>query len=189
MTSAALRHFITVEEYLTGELTSEVKHEYIDGEVYAMAGASKEHIALVGNIYSALRAKLKGGPCVPYFNDLKIRLMIRGKDLFYYPDLVVGCDARDTDRFSLRFPKLIIEVMSPSTNRIDRTEKLQNYATIPSLEEYLLIEQDQPRVILHRRPKDWAGEVLEGLDSILHLESIGLAIPLSQIYEDIPGIV
>ena len=189
MTSVALRHFITVEEYLTGELTSEVKHEYIDGDVHAMSGASLPHNTIALNTYSAIRPRLKGGPCKAQVSDIKVRLLIRGKDIFYYPDLVIACDPRDNHSHFLRFPKLIIEVLSPTTSRTDRTEKLQNYPTIPTLEEYLLIEQDQPRVILHRRSKDWAGEVREELDSILHLESIGLAIPLSQIYEDIPGIV
>ena len=188
MVSAELQRYISEEEYLTGELVSEVKHEYIDGEVYAMAGASRAHSKISISLCIALGSRLKGGHCEVYANDVKSRLMLRGKDIYYYPDIMVGGDPRDSDPYSLRFPKLIIEIMSPATNRIDKTEKLLNYTTIPSLAEYLLVDQDQTQVILHRRRTDWTAEVTIGLDSSIHLESVELILPLSQLYEDIAGI-
>ena len=188
MSSAALKHDITVDEYLTGELVSEVKHEFIDGEAHAMAGASMPHNDIALNAYSALRLKLRGGPCKAHVSDIKVKLLVRGKDIFYYPDLMVGCDPRDTNLFFLRYPKFIIEVLSPATSRTDRQEKLQNYTSIPSLEEYLLVYQDQAQVILHRRRSDWTGEVTIGLESTIYLESVDLALPLAQLYEDIAGI-
>lgn len=188
MASAVLKSYLPVEDYLAGELVSEVKHEYVGGEVYAMSGSSVPHNDIALNAYSALRPKLKGGPCKAHVSDIKVRLMVRGKDIFYYPDLVVGCDPRDTHRYALRFPKLIIEVLSPATNRIDRTEKLQNYLTIPTLEEYLLVDQDQPQVLLYRRRTDWAEERTDGLTSGFHLESVDLTLPMNQLYEDVAGI-
>ena len=188
MIAVEITRHITVDEYLAGELISEVKHEYVDGEVYAMAGASRAHITLVGNAYLALRTRLAGTPCTPYFSDLKVRLAIRGKEIFYYPDVVVGCDPRDNDSHSLRFPKFIIEVLSPATSRFDRQEKLLNYATIPSLEEYLLVDQDVAQVTLFRGRSEWMGEVITGLDSVVHLESMDLKITLRQLYEGVPVI-
>lgn len=99
----------------------------------------------------------------------------------------MACDPRDTDLWSLRFPKLIVEVLSPSTSRIDRTEKLNNYTTIPSLEGYLLVDQDQPLIILHRRRTDWTAETTIGLDTAFHLESIPLTVTMAQMYEGVSG--
>ena len=183
MPTTELQPFISVEEFLAGELVSEIKHEYVDGEVYAMAGASRAHSRISITLCIALRLKLRDGPCEVYANDVKVRLMIRGKDLYYYPDVVVGCDARDGDPYSLRFPKLIIEIMSPATSRIDKTEKLLNYTSIPSLQEYLLVDQDKVQVILHRRRADWSPEVTHGIESTIHLECVDLTLPLSQLYE------
>jgi Uma2 family endonuclease len=176
---------ISVEDYLEGEQRGEKRHEYIAGAVYAMAGASEEHNTIAANLVAALRPQLRGGPCRVYTSDLKVRLQIAGEDIFYYPDVMVACDPRDTDRYFRRFPKVVIEILSPETERVDRREKLLNYARIETLEEYVLVAQDRVEVTVFRRSNDWQAEVLQQPDQQLRLASIGLAIPLRAIYEDV----
>src|SRR5258708_28293024 len=134
---------VSVEDYLATEEGSEIKHEYIDGALYAMAGASKEHNQIAGNIYAILHNGLRGRRCRAFISDLKVRLKLMGDDVFYYPDVVVGCDPRDTHRHFLRFPKVIVEVASKSTERLDRREKRLSYQTLETLEEYVLVAQDR----------------------------------------------
>src|SRR3954464_8722789 len=114
---------IGVEDYLEGEKVSEVRHEYIGGVVYAMAGASDEHNAIALTLASRLRAHLHGKTCRAFINDMKVRLEVAQDDIFYYPDVMVACDPRDTDRYFKRFPKVVIEVLSEATERADRREK------------------------------------------------------------------
>jgi Uma2 family endonuclease len=137
MEAAEKPAWLTVEEYLAGEERSEVRHEYLGDAVYAMAGASIEHNIISGNIYSSLRAHLRGKPCGAFMAAVKVRLEFVSDDVFYYPDVMVACDPRDTDRFFKRFPRGLIEVMSESTERIDRREKRLSYQQIETLEEYV----------------------------------------------------
>lgn len=185
MSAIAYRPLITVEDYLAGEPLSEVKHEYVAGEVFAMAGASEEHIELAGNFYIALRAHLKNGPCKAFISDMKVRLRIGLKDLFYYPDLLVACDPSDSDRFYKRFPKLIVEVLSPSTERTDRLEKFEHYITSASLEEYVLVYQDRMQVTIFRRSTGWVGEIITDPQADICLESIGMSLPMRALYENV----
>lgn len=176
---------LSVGEYLEGELSSRDRHEYIGGVVYAMAGSSEDHSLIVGNLVAALRPVLRGGPCRVFATDLKVRLQVAREDIFYYPDLMVACDARETDPYYRSFPKLIVEVLSPSTERTDRQEKLLNYTQIETLEEYVLIAQDRIEVTVFRRVNNWQPEVLRQPDQILVLNSINLRLPLRVVYEDV----
>jgi Uma2 family endonuclease len=176
---------ISVEDYLTGEPLSEVRHEYIDGEVYAMAGGTANHNTIAGNFFAALHAHLRGKPCRVFMADMKARLLVDGLDIFYYPDIMVACDKRDTDPLFMRWPKVIIEVISQSTERVDRNEKLERYLTIPTLEEYVLVEQKRHTVTIYRRSQGWRQEVLTTLDAVVNLESIGLTLPVAQLYENV----
>jgi Uma2 family endonuclease len=183
---AALKQDLTgVDEYLAGEQAGEVRHEYIDGAVYAMAGASREHNEIIGNIYSSLRTALRGTGCRAFFLDLKVRLNLQEQNIFYYPDLMVGCDPRDTERLYLRYPRILMEVSSESTERLDRHEKLSAYQTIESLEEYLIVAQVRMEVILFRRMNKWLPEVYNVRDQTVRLASINFALPLTTIYEGV----
>ncbi len=188
MSAARQLHYISVEDYLTGEQLSEVRHEYNSGQVTAMAGASRNHGQVAGSLFNRLFSHLRGRPCDVFQADMKVRVLAHGRDVFYYPDIVVGCDPRDTDDFFLRFPKLIIEVLSPSTERLDRLEKFSLYRTIPTLEEYVLVAQDVAEVTVFRRRMDWQGEVFSGLDSEVTLESVELTVGLATIYEKVRGV-
>lgn len=185
MQALAAATFIPVEDYLTGEQLSEVRHEYIAGEVHAMAGASEGHNTIAGNIFATLHGHLRGKRCRPYIGDVKVRLEILGDDVFYYPDVLVACDPRDTHPLFKRFPMVIVEVLSESTERIDRREKFLSYTRIETLEEYVLVAQDRREVTVFRRAKGWQPEVLRDEADTLRLASLGFTQPLRDIYEGV----
>ena len=173
---------ISIADYLAGELVSEVKHEYIDGEVHAMAGTSRQHNRVARRLLARLESHLEDGPCEPFFAELKV--YVPAVNCFYYPDLAVTCDPTDDDEYYLTRPVLLVEVLSLSTARIDRREKLSSYQTLESLQEYLILAQDRVEATLYRRLADggWKPyELAEG--DILRLDSVGLELPLAELYE------
>lgn len=170
-------NFISEAEYLSGEILADTRHEYIDGAVFAMAGASRNHQRLVGNLLAALNQYLANSPCEPFANDLKIK----ADRCFFYPDLVVVCDDDEGDDYFTEKPRLIIEVLSKTTRRLDKTTKLAAYKTLPSLLEYVLIEQDHVEVELFRRSQNWCAEHYFLGDSV-NLESIDLTVNVTDLY-------
>lgn len=176
---------VTLEEYLAGEPASEVRHEYLGGVVYAMAGASEEHNIVSGNVFAALHAHLRGKACRAFMADMKVRLEVAREDIFYYPDLMVACDSRDTHRHYKRFPKVLVEVLSPDTERIDRREKFLSYTQIETLEEYVLVAQDRMEATVFRRANNWQPEVLRQADQSLRMASLEFTLPLRDVYEGV----
>ena len=174
---------VGVDDYLAGEELADIRHEYIGGEVYAMAGGSEEHGLILGNIFAALHAPVRGGRCRAFVNDMKLRLRLREEEVFYYPDLLVTCDPRDTERHFKRHPQILIEVLSPTTERIDRREKLWSYIQIETLQEYVLVSQEKREVTLYRRANNWSPEVLKSPADVLALDSLKVNLPLAAIYE------
>lgn len=175
---------LTVEEYLAGEQVSEIRHEYLDGEVYAIAGASRTHGAIVNALAFALTPASREKKCQLYTSDMKVRIELSGKTVFYYPDLVVGCDPKDRETYYLTRPSLIIEVSSPSTERIDHREKLLSYIRIESLVEYLIVESERRAVEIYRRNNDWLVESFEE-DGAIRLDSLECTLTLDEIYADL----
>ncbi|MCG9885892.1 MAG: Uma2 family endonuclease [Cyanobacteria bacterium] len=178
-------NFLSPESYLDLEQQATVKHEYSDGEIYAMAGASATHIQIVGNLYAALRNHLRGTGCDLLFSDIKVR--IDAKNCFYYPDLIVTCDDRDRENDHYRrFPKLIVEVLSDSTEARDRGDKFEDYSTLDSLQEYVLIAQKKMRVECFRRTdrNRWTLQTYGPGDRI-QFSSIDWTDAIETIYEDI----
>ena len=149
MNLAVLQHTVSIQEYLEDEPTGDIRHEYIAGQVYAMAGAGEKHNRISLNIAFHLRAATRGKSCGVFINDMKVR--VEHHDSFYYPDVLVTCDPQDTQPFYKKFPCLIVEVLSPSTETIDRREKWVAYRTLPSLHHYLLVSQDNRRLEWHSR--------------------------------------
>jgi Uma2 family endonuclease len=177
---------LTVEEYLEGELTANIRHEYIAGQVFAMAGASDVHNLIAGNIYARLRAHLRGSPCRAFISDMKAQ--VEAADTFYYPDVIVTCDPQDTEAYYKTRPCLIVEVLSPGTEAIDRREKLVVYRKLESLREYVLVAQDERRIEVYRRDLQgvWHLETL-GPDDELRFESLPpgvLRMTMAEVYED-----
>jgi Uma2 family endonuclease len=179
-------NILTVEEYLEAEKFSDIRHEYVAGQVFAMAGASEEHNQIAGNIYAMLRPHLRGSSCRAFISDMKVKVKIRTANIFYYPDLIVTCDPEDNERYFKTRPDLIIEVLSNSTATIDKREKRINYQTIGSLKEYVLVYQNQHKIEVYRQDDqgNWSTEVLEKHDK-LRLDSVDLTLTMADIYEDV----
>jgi Uma2 family endonuclease len=138
------------EAYLAAEQTSEIKHEYIDGQVYAMAGTTDIHNTIAGNLFAMLHTHLSGTGCRVFFADVKAK--IRDRNCFYYPDLMVSCDERDRNNSLFKeFPCLIVEVLSESTEAFDRGDKFVDYQSLSSLQEYVLISTKRKRIDCFRR--------------------------------------
>ena len=171
---------LTLGEYLAFERASPVRHEYVGGEVYAMVGASRRHHDVVGNIYTRLRIAATGGPCRVYFEGVPLRL---GDDI-YYPDLIVTCSKSDTDTHMVLQPCLLVEVTSPTTARSDRTDKLEAYRGIESLQCYLIVEQAWRRVVRHLCDAAglWQQEDLRG-EGATRLSCPEVMLTFDQIYE------
>jgi Uma2 family endonuclease len=179
----------TPEEYLTFERTAEVKHEYIDGFIYAMAGASPAHNQICFNLTGELYLQLRGTECRGFTSDQKIRTDLQ--DLFSYPDITIVCGAplfHDNHKDVILNPKVIVEVLSPSTEARDRTEKFARYRTIKSLTDYLLIAQDGASVEHYTRLKGnqgWGYEQARELAEEIKIVSINCTLKLADIYDRI----
>jgi Uma2 family endonuclease len=183
-------HRLSVEEYLALERQSEVKHEYLDGEVFAMTGASLRHNAIVRNLAGIFYNQLRSRPCKVYLADLRLRVTATG--LYTYPDLVVVCGEprlADAHLDTLLNPALIVEVLSPSTEATDRGRKFAHYRTIESLAEVVLVSQERVQVErFSRQPEGgWLLFETSRLEDRLPLPSIACELPLADVYEGVAG--
>ncbi len=178
---------MTVEEYLATEESSPARHEYVDGQLFAMSGASRRHNLIAINTVSILRPHLKGGRCRVYMSDVKVR--VEATNSFYYPDVMVSCDAFDSKNVFTTSPCLIFEILSLSTATIDRREKLIAYRQLTSLREYVIVHQRSRRVELYRKNKDERWELIElAAGDKLVLESIPgkiIEFPIEELYVDV----
>ena len=179
----------TVEAYLARERAGEEKHEYCNGELFAMSGASREHNLIAWNIVGALHAQLKRGSCEGYAHDMRVHVPATG--LCTYPDVVVVCgDPRfeDENRDTLLNPTLIVEVLSPSTEDDDRGRKFANYRSIDSLRSYLLVAQDQSHVEHFARQQDGRWLLSESDDpaAVLDLSAIRATLSIADVYDRVP---
>lgn len=176
--------YMSVEEYLERERDSPLRHEYVEGHVYAMAGASDDHNRIAGNIFSFLHSALRGKPCEPFMSDMKAKVSSQRASAFYYPDVLVACDPTDKEKYYRERPVVIVEVLSPETRRTDEREKAIAYRWVSSVKVYLLVEQDCLRItVLHRADNDWRREVIEGRTAALRLDCLRVEIPMERIYE------
>jgi Uma2 family endonuclease len=184
MSAAARLNLISVGDYLAGELASPVKHEYVGGVVYAIAGARNLHNLIAGNVFGSLHTRLRGHSCRPYNSDTKIRIRLPSQVRFYYPDASVICRPNlPTDSFQDE-PLVIAEVLSQRTRRIDEGEKKDAYLTIASLCAYVLIEQVSATVVVFRRTEQgFVREVYNGLDAVIPFGELNTTLPLGEIYE------
>ena len=175
---------ITVEEYLADEALSDVKHEYLGGVVYAMAGASEPHNRIATRLLSMLDTRLRGKPCEPFGSDMKVRLHPLDSTYFYYPDAMVACDPTDSGHGWRERPAGLFEIISEETGRVDDGEKRIPYLQLPSLHAYARIEQERPEVVVDRRtPEGWKSERVSGLDAVVRLPELGIELPLAELFE------
>jgi len=166
------------QEYLDSELISPVKREFINGDVYAMAGASTNHNRIVANLVGELRSGLKNTPCEPFASDMKVQV----DRSFFYPDVLVVCDHQANDQGITDAPLILVEVLSKSTRQIDHTLKRTAYQQLPSLLEYVVIEQDFVDVEVCRKKDHWKSEHYYLGDEVF-FESIDFRLPVVEIYE------
>src|SRR4051812_17984182 len=161
-------NLVSVDDYLAGELISPVKHEYLGGVVYAMAGARNAHNLIASNPLGSLHARLRGRRCRPFNSDTKIRIRLPHQVRFYYPDVSVICRPNPQSESFQDEPAALVEVISRSTRRIDEGEKKDAYLTIPSLSVYVLLEQDTAAAVVFRRTEQgFVREVYQGLDAVI----------------------
>jgi Uma2 family endonuclease len=186
VSTAPRAELVSVEDYLAGELESPIKHEYVGGVVYAMAGARNLHNTIEGNAFAYLHGRLRGQRCRPYNSNTKTRIRLPTEVRFYYPDTSVVCHPNaPTDSFQDE-PVIIVEVLSRKTRRIDEGEKKDAYLTIPTLAVYLLVEQETALVVAHRRTdRGFVRETYAGLDAVIPLPEVGIELPLAEIYDGV----
>jgi Uma2 family endonuclease len=179
-------NYLSHSEYLQLEEHSDLKHEYIDGEVYAMAGASDRHVTISLNLASSLREHLRGSGCRVYMSDMKARIETANR--FFYPDVMVTCDERDKSTSNYKqYPCLIIEVLSNSTEAFDRGDKFSDYQQLDSLQEYILISTNRQKVDCFRRDEAglWILKPYSSPKSVVQIQSVNLEIDFTTIYEDV----
>lgn len=183
--SALPKRKLTVEEYFAIERESEIRYEFIDGEIYAMSGGSRSHERIISTVNGILENQFSDGRCEPFPSNMRIKVSARK---FFYADLSVACGAslfsKEGGLDHLLNPTLIVEVLSPSTEEYDRHDKFTSYKALDSLREYVLIAQHKPRIEVFTRQSGnrWLYTVAQGLESSIPLESIGLTLNLSEVY-------
>ncbi len=186
--SQATRQRFSFEDYLLVEEMSPVKHEFLGGEVWAMAGGSPDHAAINVNVGALLSTQLRGKPCRVYDSNLRVR--VRATGLGTYPDVTVICDRFEADPedrsgHTALNPRVIVEVLSPSTEEYDRGEKLSHYRQIDTLAEIVLVAHDRRQLDVWRRLPDgaWTSESYRD-DAVVPLRSLGCELPLGDVYRD-----
>ncbi len=183
--------YLTPEEYLAFEREADVKHAYYDGEIFAFAGASREHNLIAGNVYAALHAQLRKRPCEVYPSDMRVRVSPTG--LYTYPDVTVVTVVCEEARFddeqadTLLNPTVIVEVLSPSTEDYDRGGKFEQFRKLESVQEYVVIAQDRVHVERHARQEDnqWLLSETDSIDDVIALPSIGCRLAVADLYEKV----
>lgn len=177
---------VSVEDYLAGEMRAHLKHEYVAGMIYAIAGGTYAHNLVASNVLGELYPQLKGKPCRVLNSDSKIRIRAGGQTRFYYPDASVVCGEDVLEGVFQDKPTVIVEVLSEATRRTDEGEKLDAYQKISTLNVYLLFEQDSVGVVVYRRIRnEFQREVYCSLSEIIPLPEIGAELHLASVYENV----
>jgi Uma2 family endonuclease len=176
-----LKTKISVEDYLESEKISPVRREYIFGEVYPRADNDANHNLIAGSILVALTTHLRDSNCEPFFSQIKVRVT---KNVYYYPDILVSCEENPEDAYFRNQPILVIEVTSPSTGNIDRREKLLFYQKMPSVQEYVIVDQHRMNVEVHRRQPNggWITYYFNEPSDEVEFQSVDLTLPIAEIY-------
>jgi Uma2 family endonuclease len=178
--------YLSVQDYLEGEKTSEIRHEYIAGNVYAISGGTMAHQRVATNFLRHAGNQLSEKPCEPTNSDFQVRIKIGHEWAFYYSDAMIVCDPVPDDACFTDSPTVILEVLSPSTRRNDEVQKFRDYMTIPSLKVYLIAEADCAKVTIYRRVgEEFRSEILINYEASLDLPEVGISIPMTDLYRDV----
>jgi Uma2 family endonuclease len=174
--------YMTVEEFLEFAESSPLRYEYVNGVIHAMTAPAIAHSRIAGELFVAVKAHLRDGPCELFATAVNLYIRSAGDEIVYIPDLVVACNREEWDKNWLCNPKLVAEILSPSTRGIDLREKAMVYRRVASIEEYVLLEQSEHRITVHRRADNWKPQVYSGPEAVAEFRSISLSVPLPQIY-------
>jgi Uma2 family endonuclease len=184
---------LSIQEYLSSEKTSQIRHEYMRGEIFAMNGASAAHVRICVNLSTALDSFLDGSRCSVYVNNMKV--FIEKAESYYYPDVVVSCEPFNPSCYVLNEPVVIVEVLSPSTKQIDLREKLAVYKDIPELKQYIIVHQNRMKIEVHQRlsEDEWEHFTLHP-NGVLEFQCCPgkiLKLPIERVYKgiDLPPVV
>jgi len=175
--------WVSVEEYLAIDNASDVRFEYIQGQIRMLAGGSRNHALIAHNLHGILHEHLHGTPCAAYTSDMRVQVAV---DRYYYPDVTVSCDEEEAEN-ALHSPRVIFEVLSPSTEAIDRTEKLEAYRELSSVEDCVLVSSERQAVEVHHRDRKqnyWITRIYSSEDTV-NIDSLNAEFPMDEIYERI----
>lgn len=179
-----LPELMTLEEFLEFQEQSPTPYEFVNGIIRPISGPSVPHCIVAQNIFRAIDSHLQKGPCQAFVSGCDVKLSLGTDQIVYMPDLVVSCDRSAWEEKWIPNPKLVVEVLSPSTHQIDRKEKAVNYRRVPSMEEYVIASQKRPELTIYRRAARWLPELVRGIGAVAELRSLGVSVPLMVIYED-----
>jgi len=174
--------FMSVEDYLILNRNSkDTRYEYLDGEIRILAGGSPDHSIIIANLTSAIKGSLKGSQCRVYNSDVQLRL---SEKRYVFPDVTISCDERDRNQKEMiRHPRVVVEVLSPTTEAVDRGKKAAYYRACPTIQEYMMVDSEEVFVEVHRREEErWTINTFEPGDTIT-LESLGIQFPIEDAYE------
>ena len=181
--AAQQSHHTSFADYLFGERDGEQRHEYLDGEIYAMSGASELHNTVNAELFASLYPHLPD-ECRAFMSDMKVKIEIATKIYGYYPDIMVACGENEEDPYYRTNPVLLVEVLSPSTRRIDLTEKLAHYTQISSLLEYVIVHPDNPHIMIYRRRNGWRLEHFYAEETFT-LDALAVELEVEGIYKKV----
>lgn len=179
-----LPELMTFEEFLQFQDKSPLPYEFVNGVLRQVSAPTVPHCRIVQNIFRAIDPHLRKGPCEPFCTGGQVYLNLGTDEISYRPDLFVSCDRSVWDEKWIPNPKFVVEVLSPSTQHIDRREKAVNYRRVPSMEEYVIASQKRPELTIYRRVARWLPEIVSGMGAIAEFRSLDVSVPLTVIYED-----
>ena len=180
-----LPELMSLEEFFEFQEYSPIPYEYVNGIIRAVSAPSVAHCLVAQNIFRAIDSHLRPGPCVPFIAGGEVNLSLGTDKIVYKPDIFVSCDKSLWHDRWVPNPRFIAEVLSPSTQQIDRKEKAVNYRRVPSIEEYVVASQKRAELIIYRRVAHWLPEIVSGDRAVAEFRSLGVSVPLSAIYEDV----
>jgi Uma2 family endonuclease len=183
--AASFTEYMTREEFLDFQEGCLTAYEYVNGIIRAMSGPSVAHGLITQNIFVALQSGLRGKPCQAFCTGVPVNLTVGNDEIVYHPDVYVSCDRSVWDKRWISNPKFVVEVLSPSTQHIDRREKGANYRRVVSVDEYVIASQKHPELTIHRRAEHWQPDVVAGPRAVAEFRSLGLSVPLAAIYENV----
>lgn len=180
-----LPELMTLEEFFEFQEYSPIPYEFVNGIIRAVSAPSVPHCLVAQNIFRAIDSHLRPGPCVPFIAGGEVNLSLGSDKIVYKPDIFVSCDKSSWHEKWIPNPRFVVEVLSPSTQQIDRKEKAVNYRRVPSMEEYVIASQKHAELIIYRRVAHWLPEIVSGERAVAEFRSLGVSVPLSIIYEDV----